>query len=148
LVLPGLNRRIGKHPFADWIENINNEIKKHNPSEVILVVHSAACAAVAIWAQQFNIKIKSALLVAPADPEADSFPTGAAGFAPLPLIKLPFPSIVVASTNDFYVTMQRAKLFADSWGSELINIGDAGHINSTSGLGEWHNGLELLEKLD
>jgi predicted alpha/beta hydrolase family esterase len=46
------------------------------------------------------------------------------------------------------VRFERAKLFADSWGSELVNIGDAGHINVTSGFGEWDEGLEILNRLD
>ena len=132
----------------DWVENINNTIKKYNPNDVILVAHSAACLAVIIWAQKFNIKIKGALLVAPADSEAGSFPSGASGFAPVPLIKLHFPSIVAASTNDFYVTLNRAKLFADSWGSEFVNVGEKGHINSAAGFGAWDEGLEYLKKLD
>jgi len=37
---------------------------------------------------------------------------------------------------------------AASWGSELINIGDAGHINALSGFGEWDAGLEILKRLD
>lgn len=32
---------------------------------------------------------------------------------------------------------ERAKVFADSWGSVLINMGDVGHINAASGIGEW-----------
>jgi predicted alpha/beta hydrolase family esterase len=133
---------------SDWIEAINNEIKKHDPANVILVGHSLACAAIAYWVQKFEVKIKGALLVAPSDTEADSYPTGTTGFTPVPLIKLPFPSIVVASTNDYYVTTERARLFADRWGSEYINIGDAGHINVTSGYGEWDFGLEVLKQLD
>jgi len=133
---------------ADWVEAINNEVKKHNPTEVILVAHSAACAAVAIWAQKFNTKIKGALLVAPGDPDADTFPPGTTGFAPMPLIKLPFPSMVVASTNDYYVSLDRAKLFAESWGSEFVNIGEKGHINTSAGFGEWDEGLEFLKNLD
>ena len=71
---------------ADWIETINTEIKKHNPEEVILVAHSLACTTVAYWAQKFNIKIKGALLVAPSDTEAASYPPGTIGFTPVPLI--------------------------------------------------------------
>jgi predicted alpha/beta hydrolase family esterase len=65
----------------------------------------------------------------------------------MPLYKLPFPSIVVASSNDEYVTLERAKHFADSWGSELINAGNLGHINSSSDLGNWPFGISLLQKL-
>lgn len=133
---------------ADWIENIHTAIEKHDPADIILVGHSLACATIARWAQKYYIKIKGALLVAPADSEAESFPTVTNGFSPMPLFKLPFPSVVVSSTNDFYVTAERARLFADRWGSEFISVGDAGHINVSSGHGEWDAGLELLKTLD
>jgi len=133
---------------ADWIENINNAVNEQNAADVILVGHSLACATIAYWAQKFNVKIKGALLVAPSDTEADSYPPGTTGFSPVPLAKLPFRTITVLSTNDFYVTEARARLFADSWGSEVVNVGDAGHINVTSGFGEWEEGFELLKKLD
>ncbi|ASU36437.1 alpha/beta hydrolase [Mucilaginibacter xinganensis] len=64
------------------------------------------------------------------------------------MFTLPFKSIVVASTNDYYVTYERATLFAESWGADLVNIGDAGHINVASGFGEWNEGLEILKWLD
>jgi predicted alpha/beta hydrolase family esterase len=85
--------------------------------------------------------------VAPSDPEAPSYPEGPTGFAPMPLERLRFPSVVVASRNDPYVTLDRARQFAAAWGSRLVDIGDAGHINSQSGLGDWPSGLSLLEEL-
>jgi len=124
-------------PFCtDWIENINNEVKKHNPADVILVGHSLACSTIAYWALKFDVKIKAALLVGPSDTEADTYPPGTTGFKPVPLFNLPFKTIVAASTNDFFVTFERATLFANSWGSELINVGDARHINVASVHGE------------
>ena len=133
---------------SDWIENINNEVKKHDASKVILVGHSLACTTIAYWAKNYNIQIKGALLVAPSDTEADTFPPGTTGFIPVSLNKLPFKSITIASTNDYYSAYERAKLFADSWGSELINIGNAGHINTTSGFGDWDEGINFLKQLD
>jgi hypothetical protein len=61
--------------------------------------------------------------------------------------RLPFPSVVIASTDDPYVTLHRAEAFAAAWGSELINIGRAGHINAASGHGPWPQGEAWLEKL-
>jgi predicted alpha/beta hydrolase family esterase len=58
--------------------------------------------------------------------------------------KLPFPSIVVASTNDQYVDIERARAFAQAWGSTLVEIGEAGHINGASGYGEWPEGERML----
>ncbi|WPU95090.1 alpha/beta fold hydrolase [Mucilaginibacter sabulilitoris] len=133
---------------ADWITTMNDYVQQRGPENVILVGHSLACTAIAYWAQKYNVHIKGALLVAPSDTEADTYPPGTTGFKPVPLIKLPFKSIVVVSSNDYYVTAERAALFAKSWGSQLINIGDAGHINVTSGFGDWPQGLDLLKQLD
>jgi predicted alpha/beta hydrolase family esterase len=133
---------------ADWIANIQKVVLKYDPKDVILVGHSAVCGAIVEWAQQYPTTIKGALLVAPADPEAETFPAGVNGFTPMSLEPLPFPSIVVASSNDYYVTPDRATQFAKAWGSELINIGKAGHINVASGFGRWDEGLEILKGLD
>lgn len=62
----------------------------------------------------------------------------------MPLARLPFPSIVVASTNDEYVSMERVEVFAKAWGSRLVIIGEAGHINGASGYGPWPEGEAML----
>lgn len=131
----------------DWLQTIDAIVTQHPLNQVILIGHSLACCTIVRWAQQYNRLIKGALLVGPSDVDAPSYPPGTTGFAPMPLHKLPFPSIVVASSNDEYVTLERAKHFADSWGSELINAGNLGHINSSSDLGNWPFGISLLQKL-
>jgi hypothetical protein len=65
----------------------------------------------------------------------------------MPLRKLPFHSVVVASTDDPYVTLERAEFFAHSWGSHLIKIAKAGHINTASGYGPWPDGEQWLAGL-
>jgi predicted alpha/beta hydrolase family esterase len=65
----------------------------------------------------------------------------------MPLVRLPFPSVVVASSDDPYVTVERATTFATAWGSALKLVEGAGHLNSASGLGEWPAGYALLEGL-
>jgi uncharacterized protein len=132
----------------DWTSVIDLEVMRENPANVILVGHSLACCTIIYWAQQYKRPIKGALLVAPSDTEADTYPSGTQGFTPMPLYKLPFPSITVASTNDNFVKIDRAQFFANVWGSELVNIGNAGHINGDSKLGFWEFGLELLDRLD
>jgi uncharacterized protein len=132
----------------DWTATIDKKVTTQNLSDVILVGHSLASSTIVQWAKKYNRIIKAALLVAPSDAEASTYPPGTKGFTPIPLIKLPFRSLVVASADDYYVTLERAKLFADRWGSELVNIGNAGHINVASGFGEWKQGLEYLKELD
>jgi uncharacterized protein len=62
-------------------------------------------------------------------------------------VRLPFPSVVVASTDDPYVSVARATEFAEAWGSRLTLIGDAGHINGASGHGPWPDGEAMLFEL-
>jgi hypothetical protein len=42
----------------EWIENINNEVIKHDRETVVLVGHSLGCAAIAFWAKKYPIKIR------------------------------------------------------------------------------------------
>jgi predicted alpha/beta hydrolase family esterase len=131
----------------DWLQTIDATVTQHPLEEVILIGHSLACCTIVRWAEKHKRIIKGALLVAPSDVEAPSYPHGTKGFSPMPKYKLPFPSIVIASTNDEYVTMERAKEFAGNWGSELINAGDLGHINSSSNLGNWSFGYSIFKRL-
>jgi uncharacterized protein len=115
---------------------------------VVLIGHSLGCTTIAHWAAKHQVPIKGALLVAPSDIEQPVYTFPATGFAPIPLLKLPFPSIVVASEDDPWVSIERAKFFASSWGSSFINIGEAGHINVPSGYGPWEEGLTILEQFN
>jgi len=130
----------------EWVATLEHAVADHG-SDVVLVGHSTACALIAFWAAQTSRTVRGALLVAPSDTEAPSYPEGPTGWAPMPMNLLPFPSIVVASTDDAYVSEQRAKSFAIAWGSSFISIADAGHLNSASGLGDWPRGRELLAEL-
>jgi predicted alpha/beta hydrolase family esterase len=132
---------------TDWVTSIDNAISSYDLSTVVLIAHSLGCPTIAHWATQYNKKIKGALLVAPSDIEAQNYTFPAKGFAPVPINKINFKTIVVASTNDIWVTADRAKFFADSWNSEFISLGDAGHINAVSGYGQWQQGLEILKTL-
>ena len=111
----------------------------------VLVAHSLGCILAAHWAASGSpLRAAGAFLVAPSDVEAASYPIDANGFAPVPLGPLPFPSIVVASTNDPYVTRERAQAFAAAWGSRYVEIGDADHVNTDAGYGEWPEGEQML----
>jgi predicted alpha/beta hydrolase family esterase len=130
---------------AEWVETVEQALASEDLSQVVLIAHSLGCVTVAHWAA-YGHRIKGALLVAPSDvetPHYAEFPT--TGFGPMPLQRLPFPSKVVTSTTDKWVTEARARQFAQAWGSELVVLGDAGHINADSGHGDWPQGLALLQ---
>jgi len=133
---------------SDWIQTLDYALSAAG-GPFVLAAHSLACATVAHWAAKFphNGRVHTALLVGPSDVEAPTYPPGTEGFTPMPMRKLPFRSVVIASTDDPYVTLQRAQAFATAWGSEFVNIGGTGHINTASGHGPFPQGEEWLAKL-
>lgn len=131
----------------EWVETIDTAISQYDPDTVVLVGHSLGCPTIAIWASHTNKKIKGALLVAPPDIEAFREKSQITLFKSLPTDKINFPTIVVASTNDHWSGIQKAEFYALQWGSEFINIGEAGHINDLSGYGKWEEGLKILHRL-
>lgn len=130
----------------DWIAELDRAVVEAGP-DVVLAGHSLGCCAIALWARKYKRTVRGALLVAPSDTERPSYPAGTRGFKPMPLHRIPFPTIVVASSDDPYVSQERAKRFAKAWGSRYVCIGDAGHINGDSGYGPWPQGLQLLQSL-
>jgi predicted alpha/beta hydrolase family esterase len=131
-----------------WLTNLNNTLSKLD-GPVILVAHSLAVSLVLHWTTRYDSShIKGALLVAPADVDSPNHtPDIVRGFAVMPTVKLPFPSVVITSENDPFVSLDRAHFFAEKWGSDFINIGSKGHINSSSNLGYWNEGQVILQQL-
>jgi len=132
---------------SDWVTTIDKVVSEYDLSTVILIGHSLGCSTIAHWAAQFKRQIMGALLVSPSDIESPVYTFPAKGFDPIPTAKFNFKTIIVASEDDPWVSRDRAKYFANNWGSELITIGKAGHINTASGYGEWPQGLEILKML-
>jgi predicted alpha/beta hydrolase family esterase len=130
---------------ATWVAALDAAVGRC-AAPPILVAHSLGCAVVARWAQSHARQIERALLVSPSDVDSPAHtPDVVRAFAPMPLARLPFRSTVVASTDDPYVAIERARHFAAAWGGELVTLERAGHINADSGLGSWPAGLALIE---
>jgi predicted alpha/beta hydrolase family esterase len=142
-----IQQRDWDHPVCnEWVEVLENTLAAVG-ANVVLVAHSLACALVAHWAEKTKFLIKGALLVAPPNPDGPNYPKEAVGFSPMPMKSFAFPTIVVASANDPYGSLEFARSAASAWGSRFINIGPAGHINSNSGFGEWNDGFSLFQQL-
>ena len=131
---------------SEWCASLEKSVCAAGP-DTFLVAHSLACLLVVHWAAVTSLSIKAALLVAVPNPNSPAFPTQAMGFEGLPMQRLPFASVVIASTNDPYASLGHSEECASIWGSELVNIGNAGHINSSSGLGAWPAGHKILQQL-
>ncbi|PDT17817.1 hypothetical protein CO670_05190 [Rhizobium sp. J15] len=136
------------HPRLDrWLPRLESALEE--AGEAYLVAHSLGCLLAARLAGQSAARrVKGALLVAPCDlPATEILHPGQISFEEMPVASLPFPSIVVGSMNDAYMTVDRLSLFGRLWNAETRNIGLAGHINIASGFGRWRNGYRLLDAL-
>ena len=118
------------------------------------MAHSGGCIAVAHWAQRTDRTVQAALLATPPD-FGHALPAGyptpeeleAAGWLPVPRERLPFRSVVAASRNDPLAGWVRVVGLAWGWGSELVDLGEVGHLNPASGFGPWPRALALIEQL-
>lgn len=114
---------------------------------VVFVAHSAGCALLthsiaSIAALKVLDRLRGAFLVAAlSEPGLLTLPNIDPAMALLPRDPLPFPSLLVASSNDPFATMEESADLALAWGSMLVEAGDAGHINSASGHGPWPEGM-------
>ena len=114
------------------------------PGPVVVAAHSLGCIATTHVSPEVAQRIQGALLVAPADPERRAVLND---FAPVPYARLPYRSVLVASSNDPFCPIRLAGAYARAWGSEFVRLQQAGHINVESGHGEWPLGLALLHSL-
>lgn len=122
-----------------------------NDEPAVLVAHSAGCITTAVWASRHVGPVQAALLVAPPylDPHWTAGPDDPADASRLvvPRRKLPFRAVLVASRTDPYTTFEQFERYADDWGAELFDAGDAGHIETASGYGPWPEGERLVAAL-
>jgi predicted alpha/beta hydrolase family esterase len=121
---------------------------------LVIVAHSGGCIMVAHWARQTRRAVHAALLATPPDfevPLPAGYPTlaqlDANGWLPVPRTRLPFRSIVAASRNDPLGSFERVSALARDWGSEVVDLGEVGHLNPASGYGEWPQALDFIERL-
>lgn len=113
----------------------------------ILVAHSLGVIAAVHAAPAMPAdKIAGAFLVAPADVDAPDTDDALTSYAPISFDPLPFPSMLIASRNDPYCGFERAGDLAAAWGSDFIDAGNAGHLNTASGHGPWPEGMMMFAR--
>lgn len=131
----------------DWIDTII-QAAQLTDRPIVFVAHSTSVSALVHAAPRLPDNVRVAFLVAPTDvEESPAAPEAIHVFRPIPRDPLPFPSMLVASSNDPFVTLDRAVEFANCWGSDFHQAGEAGHINVDSGHGPWPEGLLMFTRL-
>ncbi|HEX6573270.1 MAG TPA: alpha/beta hydrolase, partial [Steroidobacteraceae bacterium] len=136
-----------------WIEAVDRCLADI-AGPVVIVAHSGGVMMVVHWAQQHRRPIHGALLATPADLESPLPPGYPSqdelqrnGWLPIPRLPLPFSSIVAASSNDPLARHDRVVQLAQAWRSELVELGEVGHLNPASGYGPWPRAIEFVESL-
>ncbi|MEV6976010.1 alpha/beta hydrolase [Kitasatospora sp. NPDC093806] len=143
-------------PVRDaWVDDLADTLASV-PGPKVLVAHSLGCTLLAEWAHALGDaaggvagglagEVAGAFLVAVPDVAGESFPAEAEGFDGAAYRRrLPFPATVVASEDDPYGSLEHATATAERLGARLVNVGRSGHINASSGLGDWDEGWALL----
>lgn len=139
---------------GDWMMNLDEALLAEPAlaeEPAVLVAHGLACHLVAAWAAhtQHTRLVKGAWLVAP--PDLDGEPNQVSMAPPLhgwrSVIRqpLPFPSVVLASSNDAHASLTRSRALAADWDAAFENLGDADQVNEASGHGPWPEGWARLK---
>ncbi|MBV8635017.1 MAG: alpha/beta hydrolase [Burkholderiaceae bacterium] len=108
---------------------------------VLIAAHSFGCLTTVHAAARGANNIAAALMVAPADPDKFGLSEILSGR------KLGFPALVLGSTTDPWMSEERASYWAGQWGAQYRCLGAVGHINAETGLGDWPEGLVMLQAL-
>lgn len=133
---------------GDWMAQLEDAVLARE-GRLLLAAHSLGCHLVAAWAahSQHGARVAGALLVAPPDVQQDDWPSSLPGWRTPLLQALPFPALVLSSTDDPFDRAGRAAGFAQAWGARHQSLGTRGHLNADSDLGLWPQGRALLRSL-
>lgn len=122
-----------------WIDAIRRTLSQcQRPA--VLIGHSLGALSSCALLENELPSVAGLMLVAPAEPAKFELEDRVHSR------KLPVPSVVVASHNDPLMRFDRAEYWASAWGSRLVDLGEAGHINAEAGFGCWPYGLSILDE--
>jgi len=124
-----------------WSQRLELTLARHPGARWVAAAHSFGCLALLRYLAQGGANIHAALLVAPADPAK----FGVAGS--MPQAPLAIPSVLLGSETDPWMTFGAACAWARVWGSQVISLGDAGHINTEAGFGPLPQAKALVEQM-
>lgn len=152
------------YPSRDaWVQCLADTVDGCS-GKVVLAAHSLGCHTAVEWLGQASLlqqrKVKGLLLVAPPALPITETRARASGElpddAPLPAfdgfaapraIRIPVPTRMVASRDDLFCDYATSEAMAAQWGVSLLDAGNAGHMGSHSGLGDWKAGQKLIQQL-
>ncbi len=135
-----IQRRWDEPDIEHWVHAIVRLLAAGD-GPAVLIGHSLGALASACVAADGHERVAGLMLVAPAEP------TRFEAEARVPERRLGVPTLIVASDDDPLMSLRRAETWAHIWGADLVDLGEAGHVNAEAGFGPWPHGLRLLAEL-
>jgi len=135
-----IQRRWDEPDIEHWVDAIVRLLAAGG-RPAVLIGHSLGALASACVAADGHERVAGLMLVAPAEP------TRFEAEARVPGLSLSVPTLIVASEDDPLMSLRRAEHWARVWGADLVDLGEAGHVNAEAGFGPWPHGLRLLAEL-
>jgi len=133
-----ISQRYWNQPDIDlWVDAIRRTLAQCQRPAILIGHSMGALACCALLAEPCS-SVAGAMLVAPAEPARFELEER------IPQHRLSVPSMVIASHDDPLLRLDRASHWAACWGSQLVDVGEAGHINAEAGFGPWPYGLSVL----
>ena len=124
-----------------WVRTLLHALQE-SPQPAVLLAHSIG-SITAVFAAQ-SAQPAAMVLVAPADAERPGAPEPLQSFTPIPMQRIPLPTLLITSDNDPYCSLERARDFAQAWQADLEIVPGGGHLNSDAGFGPWPEGWQMV----
>ncbi len=130
-----------------WAQQLKEHLESFDPD--VVICHSIANI---LWFHLCNEtklpQVRKLYLVAPPSLQCDIEELKSFFPVDIPHNLYAQEVILIASTNDPYMTLKEAQTLGQSLGVEMKVLQDAGHINAESGYGEWPWILQDLKDLE
>jgi predicted alpha/beta hydrolase family esterase len=133
------------NPVRDeWVKDLDDALRAIAGPRIV-IAHSLGCSLLIEWASQHDCdELAGAFLVSVPDVHGSAFPPEAIGFGAPHYVPLPFETVVVASEDDPYGSLEHCSSVAERIGARLVTVGRKGHINADSALGDWDEGWAVF----
>ncbi len=129
-----------------WIAKLDETVRGIE-DEVFLIGHSCGAVTVAQWAaSRWDTRVVGALLVAPADVDAEDALSAIRGQGPLPQVELLVRTHLVVTDNDPHLALDRGLSLAEIWGGTVEVVPGGGHLASADGFGQWDHIASVIAR--
>jgi len=134
LALPPLTADITDEKLQHLFSFLHKIIEQqHKP--IIFVTHGRGVYIAIKAAQLYPDSVKGGFFVAPTEKIPENLKPFFSHEG-----KLPFPSLVIASTDDAQISCAHSQTLANRWGSLFLEAGKCGHFDDVEAFGPWPEG--------